>query len=357
MSELKTEFFLGANSRSGFASLYGGFIGSERPRRVWVLKGCPGCGKSSLMRQVAGRMEEAGLAVETILCSGDPDSLDGIRVPAAGAVIVDGTAPHVLEPPRPGAGGFYVNLGECCDAAGLRDAGPELEELTAVSRREYERAYRFLAAAGEMDDEARIAGEEAAEAVRRRAEGVAAREFGKRAARPGRARLRYLDAISCQGRLTLWDTVRSLCARVWTLDRDLGLASPMVETLRDRALEAGLDVIFCPDPLSPGRAAHLLVPGLSLAFVSSGRQRPYPEKPERHLRLDAHAGPETGRAARQQARKARASADALTDDAVERLAEAKRAHDELERLYHPHVDFSAVYARAEDLAEEILREV
>ena len=354
-SELKTQYFLGANSRYGFRSLYGGFVGDERPQRVWALKGGPGCGKSSFLRQVAGRMEEAGLEVEYILCSGDPDSLDGIRIPAAEAVLADGTAPHVIEPPRPGAGGFYLDLGSCYIPEELAGAGPELDAVKAAYQAEYAGAYRYLSAAGTLGDELRETVRGAEAGVIRRAEGIAAREFGRRAPKPGRKRLRFLDAVTCRGTMTLYDTALAACARIWALDRDLGLSSPMVETLRDRALEAGLDVVYCPDPLEPERGAHLLIPALSLAFLSVGSRAPLPVKPERRLRLDAHLPRESARAVRTGSREIRRLMGELTGAAVARLAEAKRLHDELERIYNPHVDFSAVYAMAEETSERILR--
>ena len=92
----KIRFFLGANSPQGFYSLYDQLINPAQARAIYILKGGPGCGKSSLMRRVAQRAEEAGDRVEYIHCSGDPDSLDAIHLPARGAAIVDGTAPHVV---------------------------------------------------------------------------------------------------------------------------------------------------------------------------------------------------------------------------------------------------------------------
>ena len=84
-AEAKVCFYLGANSPTGFYSLY---------ETIYILKGGPGCGKSSLMRRVAQAMEEKGASVEYIACSGDPDSLDAVVFPALNTAIVDGTAPH-----------------------------------------------------------------------------------------------------------------------------------------------------------------------------------------------------------------------------------------------------------------------
>ena len=110
---MNISYFLGANSRSGFYSLYSGFPPGE-DSFLHIIKGGPGNGKSRFMRRIAAAAESQGLDVEYVLCSGDPDSLDGVYIPALRAAWCDGTAPHVTEPRIFGASGDYVNLGSFC---------------------------------------------------------------------------------------------------------------------------------------------------------------------------------------------------------------------------------------------------
>ena len=77
-TEPQVRYFLGANSPAGFYSLYDQLIDPAEAEAVFILKGGPGCGKSTLMKRVAAAAEERGLQVEYIPCSGDPDSLDAI---------------------------------------------------------------------------------------------------------------------------------------------------------------------------------------------------------------------------------------------------------------------------------------
>ena len=93
-----TRYFLGANSRYGFYSLYDRFINPAAGDFLWVIKGGPGCGKSSFMRKIGAAAEEAGLPVEYIHCSGDPDSLDGVVLPELRCAVADGTSPHAAAP-------------------------------------------------------------------------------------------------------------------------------------------------------------------------------------------------------------------------------------------------------------------
>src|SRR5699024_5830701 len=142
-----TRWFLGANSAEGFRSLYEDFCRGEGDF-LRIIKGGPGCGKSSFMRHIGEAAEKKGLEVEYILCSGDPDSLDGVYIPALRLGYADGTAPHILDPACFGAGGDYLNLGAFCDTARSRGEAARLEGLTAAYRAHYARAYSLLAAAG-----------------------------------------------------------------------------------------------------------------------------------------------------------------------------------------------------------------
>lgn len=92
-------YFLGANSGGGFHSLYEGWMGECAAGACYILKGGPGCGKSTLMKEIGETLEAAGWAAEYIWCSGDPDSLDGVRFPEKNVAIADGTAPHGVATP------------------------------------------------------------------------------------------------------------------------------------------------------------------------------------------------------------------------------------------------------------------
>lgn len=95
---LVTNFFLGANSGDGFQNLFSQITDLEDTYDLMVLKGGPGVGKNTFMREVGRAMEAAGTPVEYLWCSGDPDSLDGVVLPALRCAVVDGTSPHGIAP-------------------------------------------------------------------------------------------------------------------------------------------------------------------------------------------------------------------------------------------------------------------
>lgn len=216
MSEHKVQYFLGANAPDGFYSLYPELIDLERARAVYILKGGPGCGKSTLMRRVGERMEQAGLETEYILCSGDPDSLDGLVLPQLEVAIVDGTAPHVVEAKYPAVVERYVNLGQSYDAAGLQDIREEIIGAMDGYPACYQRAYRCLGAAERLREDMRAAllTDAAGEKLARRARGILARELRPRSGgQKGRVKQRFLGAVTHKGVLCLYDTAFAQCSR------------------------------------------------------------------------------------------------------------------------------------------------
>ncbi len=353
-AETRICYYLGANAPTGFYSLYSQLIDPEKARDIRILKGGPGCGKSTLMKQVGAAMEAVGLTVEYIRCSGDPDSLDAVVVPALGAAVVDGTAPHVVEPKYPGLVEHYVDLGACYDPAGLRQVAGELKGCMKGYKACYNRAYRCLTAAAQLLEDGRAALLTPALEARmaKRVRGILARECKKGGGQEGKAVQRFLGAVTWQGVRCEWETVEAQCEKVYELVDTYGLAHSMLTALAAGAMGAGYDVVACPDPIFPDRMAHLLIPALSLAFVTTDPRQSWPRRPYRRLRLDAMADREALRRDRGRLRFAGKVTAALLEEAVDSLAQAKAMHDQLEACYNPYVDF----ARGKTVGEEIIRD-
>ena len=350
------QYFLGANSPKGFYSLYDQLINLADATAVYILKGGPGCGKSTLMRQVALAAEETDADVEYILCSGDPDSLDGVILPQRGIALVDGTAPHVVEPSCAGAVEQYVNLGRCYDTAALSALRQELIACTAEYKGCYTRAYRCLAAAAQIEADMRAAllSPRLEQRMQKRAAGILSREVRRRTDRPaGRVTQRFLRAVTAKGQLTLFETVQAQCARIYELVDSYGLAHSMLTHLLAGITAAGYDVVACPSPMAPERLEHLLIPQLSLAFVSASPAGSFPGRPYRRIRLDAMADADLLRRSRPRLRFSKKVAASLMDEAISSLAQAKAMHDELEGLYNPHVDFDRVHRTAQEIIADL----
>ncbi|MBP5165628.1 MAG: hypothetical protein ILP09_00030 [Oscillospiraceae bacterium] len=332
-------FFLGANSYKGFYSLYGEYFRPGPSERLYVIKGGPGGGKSGFMRTIARSAETRGLKVIRLLCSGDPASLDGIHIPQLGLMFADGTSPHVLEPDCVGERGAYIDLSRFCRME-VRGAA----ELSEEYREHYRKAYCLLAAAGSVYGSIKLS-QACLDDIARRAEGIITREIKRKSRVPGHTKRLFSDAFTCVGTVSLSETRSELCGKLISLDNEFGAAAHMLDILYRAAAERGYDVIVCPSPLDPDRICHLLIPELSLGFVSG--------RGGRRLHLDKTVAGHMSGGELAAAKEALAMHTRLLAMAHEQLRRAKDAHDRLEAAVNPHVDFDGVY----DLAAQYIGEL
>ena len=113
-------YFGAANGYGGFRSNFNAIFSPEELDKLFIIKGGPGTGKSTLMKKIKERYSSSA-SIITILCSSDPDSLDGILIKKNGVTIgiADGTAPHVIDAKYPGVIEEIVNLGDGFDFSGI----------------------------------------------------------------------------------------------------------------------------------------------------------------------------------------------------------------------------------------------
>lgn len=348
----ETRFFLGANSAGGFRSLYDDFTDSARDR-LYILKGGPGCGKSTLMKTLGRAVRESGRSVEYVHCSGDPDSLDAVYFPELRVGYVDGTSPHVVEPRFAGACESYINLGSFYDLGELEARRGAIMELTELYKSHYARAFRLLSAAASLMGPPLP--EEALIAVAKRAPGIISRELRPQTKSHGRTVKRFLSAYTCKGRMCFFDTVDALAERVYVLDNELGLAHILIEAIAAAAEARGFDSVRCQSPLFPEVTEHLILPELSLAFVSRTSKMPYEGESARHLRLDALADRVRSAEEKAESRRLAKLREAAITEAIDKLRLAKEAHDLLEQQYIPAMDFDGVDAVARLHLDQLLR--
>ncbi len=146
------EFFAAANGYDGFKSYFPKVFNSKDYEHIFVLKGGPGTGKSSLMRTLYAFGERNGYSCEKILCSSDPHSLDGVifEKNKKRFAILDGTAPHSRDADVPGAVDEIINLGENWSSDALIKNRSLILELNKKKKDNYKKAYEYLSYAGQI---------------------------------------------------------------------------------------------------------------------------------------------------------------------------------------------------------------
>lgn len=348
--------FLGANSAQGFSSQYDQLL-SAHFDDLMIIKGGPGCGKSSFMRTVSAELCDAGYTPIYIHCSGDPDSLDGAIFPELRIAMADGTAPHVLEPTYTVACERYLDLTRFYDVEGTKQKRAELIALTDAYRAYYREAYHVLRAADEVESERRasIHAHMDFAKLERRTRGIIARELKHKNAHAGSTSYAFLGGVTNAGELCRFDTVAALCPRVYEFCDSSGLGNGALRMICGAAAANGEHVLACLNPDRPTELQHVLLAERGVAFVTSNERTPYQGEVYRRIRLDAMADGGISRAEKAKLRFIRRIERELRGEAVEKLKGAKKMHDALEKVYNPFVDFDGVYDLAHTEAQRLLK--
>lgn len=321
MSEKK--YFASANGTEGFVNYFPRVFGGCR--RLYVVLGGPGTGKSRFLREVASR----GREVEAYYCSSDADSLDGVLIDGW-LGLVDGTAPHIWNPKRVGAFEQIVNLGAFWDARLLSASRGEIEALSARKAACYDEAYAFLAAAGEAERGI----------LSRLLDALNAEKLGRAASRllrgmKGEAachrKIGLCSALGMKGEAHFDTYERSeRCLRI--VDH-MGTAWVLFEALDRMCAAKGISRRVAPTPLFSGRIEALELSEKGITFVIGEGEDAIPMK--KFFR------PERMRPLRRELRGVREVQARLKDYALEALSRAAEAHFALEEIYAAAMDFAA----------------
>ena len=150
--ESNMHFFAASNSVNGFYDNFNYSLDRGSLKKLFIIKGGPGTGKSSLMKKVIGNF--ANNKTSAIWCSSDPSSLDGVIIEGSGGniALVDGTAPHEMSTTYPGAQDEIINIGECFITDSLESSIGQIRNLSEMKGKEYKLAYSLLSSIGRMRD-------------------------------------------------------------------------------------------------------------------------------------------------------------------------------------------------------------
>ena len=349
------DFFLGATTPAGFKGYFEP-LRQEPGMKLYLIKSGPGCGKSTLMKQLAQRAEQNGETIERIHCGSDPDSLDGVVFLEKRVAIVDATAPHVMEPNAPGADEIVVSLYHTIRADVLAPHADEVKELFRKNAMLRARASRYVASAGSLLLDSRRA--EACstnfEKVRRYVKRLCARTLPRLPEPPApHEELRLLSAITPKGAVFYKGSVQALADRYIVFRDDCGAVSRLLlELIRAEALTRGYDIITCPCALHPeDKIDHIIIPSLRLAFLTDNRWHPVRMPGVQAVRCTRFVDRENLSRCRARLRFNERAAAELLDQAVALMAQAKSCHDELETYYRAAVDFAQVEEEGRKCAE------
>ncbi len=341
---MKTEnmpkFFLAANSAEGFINEFPSNFSIDWT--AYIIKGGAGTGKSTLMRRFAKRAEEKEIPFVLCPCSSDPDSLDSVILPTKKVIILDGTAPHIVEPKFPGVCEQIINTGEFWNANILRENRANIAKIMQKNKSEHKKAANCIRAAGNFKKAClncylnalnlNSCFNFAANLSKRYI-----KEQGDKALES----VRFLGGITPKGYLYFKETLENTY-NVIVLKDPYEVASTLtLSVIRDYALKLNHEIITVKNALLPSEIYDaIIIPKLNLAFVSQGENDIKTDN--RKHNLGRFYDKEYLRQNKEKLRFNKKAQKELVNTACVILKHAKQSHDSIEEYYKSAMDYDSL---------------
>ncbi|AOH57264.1 hypothetical protein ABE28_023200 [Peribacillus muralis] len=352
-------YFAGGNTAKGFYSLYdSNLAGLER---LFILKGGPGSGKSTIMKKIGQEWLDKNYDIEYLHCSSDNDSIDGVIIPALKIGLVDGTAPHVIEPKAPGAVEEYVNLGAAWNSQQLASERASIIRLTNARSKSFERAYALFAEALKIHDEwediykANIDFAKLNGLTNKLIEGFYRDIVLNKKAD---VRHRFLGAATPKGAVDFIPNItEGVQKRYFLKGRPGSGKSTMLKKIAKAAEQRGFDVEVYHCGFDPHSLDMVIVREVGIAIFDSTAPHEYFPSCEGDEIIDIYKTailPGTDEIYADQIKDVSSRYREKMNEATTCLAKAKELHDELEKIYVNAMDFTAIDDIRRDIHEQII---
>lgn len=344
-------YFPGGNTPEGFVSYYRDIMPQSEASRIFCIKGGPGTGKSTLMKQIGAHYIDKGMDVDLLKCSSDPASLDGIVIKDKNIAIIDGTAPHVTDPINPGAVDEIIDLGKHLDKNVLIKSKDKIISLGREISETFEYAYVFLKCAdiiySHLNDIYRkyVSEDRIYEMI------MAMKMLDKRT-RTGKRMRRFGSAITSAGIKSELGSLSEGISNIYLIEVPTGYRMKNILVHVSQLITGqGYDVeeIYCP--MNPyGTAEHIISHDADIAVFTCN---------EYHLKdifdynskvvIKVESAP-INDIDKTKIEELKELGKKNIDKAIEILSNAKEKHDELEAYYIDAMDFNAM----EDIKKEVI---
>lgn len=358
--------FPGGNTCCGFHSFYNYILPQYEASRIFVIKGGPGVGKSTFMKKIGDDLQSRGFDIEYEQCSSDNDSLDGILIPALKIALIDGTAPHVVDPKNPGAVDEIINLGEYWNDSKMVSMRDEILKVNIRVGKHFETAYSLLKEAKVAYDEWKGYIKESMdrskynELLKQFLDNIFKGSISQNSTLSGERHL-FASAITPEGLKSYVDTLIIPGMKVYALQGGPGSG---VHEMIARAAQASQELNLFTEqfhcPFEPDYINMVIIPQINAIVLNTSA--PFGYSIDKYhgivvtesINLDICIKGSILENYQSELEDARMRFYSLLDKAISHISQAKALHDTLEKYYVCSMDFKSIDQKREETLKRIL---
>lgn len=317
------------------------------------------------MKEIGQHFGNQGYDIEYHWCSSDPDSLDGVVIGSHQVAVLDGTAPHVIDPRYPGAVDEIVNLGQYWQRSALADNRAGIIEISDQISFCFQQAYHRLAEAHMALQEWTVYPQKVRDdRVIARNTLALVEDFlqGTEGSPHTGVRHLFAGAITPAGIILKVEHILEADTALYALKGSPGSGvRDLIGHLVHMIELSGVRAEIFHNPLDPAQIDIVFLPDYQRALLYTGDYMfPYAEqltgtRYKRQLDFDQLLPQEALNPYAKRIALAKERLENGIRESVEWIALAKQLHDRLEDFYVKAMDFPSLDQHRDDLIEDIER--
>lgn len=354
--QMAKKVFPGGNTTKGFYSFYD-YIIKEDANRIFILKGGPGVGKSSFMKKIGKEMVQRGYFIEEYYCSSANAALDAVAIPDLKVALIDGTAPHIVDPKNPGGVDEIIDLGQYWK---LENMEQHREEILAINREVekcFKHVYKYLKILGAIIEHTSDIYKDGMDVLRYNElqQDLLCELFKNKTPQKKVAEERHLfgSGITPEGVVDYLETVVGPMKTIYYVKGNWGTGwSKLLQEVAKKAIRLGYDVEIYHTPLAPDRIEDIVIPELNLALTTKDK---FADQCSRKIDLDALVDQDILKKYQEELEFDKKMYQQLLEKSIYCINKAKLTHDKLESFYISNMDFDKVNEKRVKIVKRILK--
>ena len=343
--------FPGGNTSQGFVSFHDNIIGPNR-NMLYILKGMPGGGKSSLMKYIAERALKEGYSVEYHHCPSDPNSIDGIVIDELSIGIVDGTFPHIIDPTYPGLIDKLIDLGQFIDRQKLIGFKENIIEAKVNNKIAYRKAFAYFKSAKIIYEEIAENNKSGVDFIKtnRKTKELIDEIFSRGTANREELilveRHMFSNANTPEGYVDYTQTILEEIPTIYYIEGEIGTGkSTLIKRLIEKSKMKGYSMEIYHNATIPEKIETLIIKDIDICITSNKNALKFPHN---KVNLNEYFNQNIKDI------KDYEVYYLLIEKGIFHLSKAKNNHEILEKSYRPAVNYEGVTKVREELLKEIL---
>jgi hypothetical protein len=342
--------FTSSNTSAGFVTFIPDLI--KGLRKLYVLKGPPGSGKSTFIRLVGESLLEQGFEIEFWVSPLDLVNPEGVYIPRLEAAVINGSLQQPVDPPYPGITGQIVNLDAYLNRAALQPHSRAVMSLVDQIEEHQQSAFHLLKQAGRVKEELKkeIAVHLSMERIQQVIDGLANAIFQQQ---PGEKHY-FASAVTAEGIVNYIDEISKDCRQRYILKGPPGSGkSTIIQELARRARAGDFFLEYYHCGFEAENLSMVIIRNLEIALIDAGQLELTPRSWDTVLEMADYLDGYDLAGQALQSSEIHRNYENLLQQGQATLEKAQHTRKELKKLYASNMDFTRLDTCREKIVAEL----